>query len=37
MNIEKIIDYRYLFMSMCFFIALKYFQTDKPQFVVEYS
>jgi len=31
------IDYKYLFLSMSFFIGLKYFTSEKPKFIIEFK
>lgn len=37
MNLTDYIDFDTLFITICVFIAIQYFNTEKPNFVLEYQ
>jgi len=37
MKLDEYINFDVLFLTMCFFVAIRYFNSEEPRFVVKYK
>ena len=37
MKLDEYINFDVLFLTMCFFISVRYFNSEEPRFVVKYK